>query len=293
MLVSHATSLAAQYSQLQRQLALKTQTTREPTKASPSPAPAAATLANETEIARLRSIYQEALGRSKSLEGQLAQASARINELEKDLASGAQRATELTQKAQQMEAALNQSMAELRTLRERGATESTLTATQQSRIDELSGQLKEQSESIDRDRKLLAANRDIRELMGARNLHIIDVSDVDGSGETRRPFGRAFYTEGQSLIFYAFDLAPRHPSRKGSSFQAWGFREPISHAARSLGIFYADDKVDNRWVLKFDDPDVLAQIDAVFVTVEPAGGSAKPTGQKLLYAYLGGQANHP
>jgi hypothetical protein len=31
----------------------------------------------------------------------------------------------------------------------------------------------------------------------------------------------------------------------------------------------------------------------VFVTVEPPGGSPKPTGQKLLYAYLNGQPNHP
>ena len=129
--------------------------------------------------------------------------------------------------------------------------------------------------------------------MGARDLHIIDVSDVDSTGKTRRPFGRAFYTEGKSLIFYAFDLAPQHASRKAPSFQAWGFREPSSHSARSLGIFYADDKAEGRWVLKFDDPDVLAQIDAVFVTVEPSGGSSKPSGQKLLYAYLKGQPNHP
>ena len=31
-----------------------------------------------------------------------------------------------------------------------------------------------------------------------------------------------------------------------------------------------------RWVLKFDNPKVIEQIDAVFVTVEPKGGSDNP-----------------
>jgi hypothetical protein len=54
-----------------------------------------------------------------------------------------------------------------------------------------------------------------------------------------------------------------------------------------------DDQKQNRWVLKFDDPTILAEIDSVFVTVEPPGGSAKPTGHKLLYAYLKANPNHP
>ena len=54
-----------------------------------------------------------------------------------------------------------------------------------------------------------------------------------------------------------------------------------------------DDQKQNRWVLKFEDPGVLAEIDSVFVTVEPQGGSARPTGRKFLYAYLKANANHP
>ena len=291
-LASRATSLAAESSVLHRQLASAVQTAK-PSLAIQSPVPASPNAVSEEEAARLRSNYEDTLARSRSLERQLSQASARIAELEQEVASGAQRGTQLAQQVLQTETVLNEAMTELRSLRERRTTDNALTAAQQSRVDELSAQLKEESETIDRDRKMLAADRDIRELMGARNLHIIDVSDVDSRGKTRRPYGRAFYTEGKSLIFYAFDLEPRHPSRKALSFQAWGFREPTSQSARSLGIFYADDKADNRWVLKFDDPDVLAEIDAVFVTVEPSGGSSKPTGHKLLYAYLKGQANHP
>jgi hypothetical protein len=46
-------------------------------------------------------------------------------------------------------------------------------------------------------------------------------------------------------------------------------------------------------VLRSDDPKHLAEIDAVFVTVEPRGGSQKPTGKPLLYALLRKEANHP
>ena len=114
--------------------------------------------------------------------------------------------------------------------------------------------------------------------MGARNLHVVDVGDVDTKGKEQQAFGRVFYTEGKSLIFYAFDLGNRTTAKR--SFQVWGARVPAQGRAKSLGILYVDDQKQNRWVLKFDDPDVLAEIDSVFVTIEPPGGSAKPTGHK-------------
>jgi hypothetical protein len=60
-----------------------------------------------------------------------------------------------------------------------------------------------------------------------------------------------------------------------------------------LGIFYEDNTAKKRWVLKFNDPKVLEQIDAVFVTVEPKGGSHKPSGKPVLDAYLQLPPNHP
>ena len=53
-----------------------------------------------------------------------------------------------------------------------------------------------------------------------------------------------------------------------------------------MGVFYEDNTSKKRWVLKFDDPKALATIDAVFVTVEPNGGSHHPSGKQLLFAYL-------
>jgi anti-sigma-K factor RskA len=54
-----------------------------------------------------------------------------------------------------------------------------------------------------------------------------------------------------------------------------------------------DSAAHKRWVLKFNDAKSLAQFDGVFVTVEPNGGSQKPTGKPFLSAYLRVEPNHP
>jgi hypothetical protein len=45
--------------------------------------------------------------------------------------------------------------------------------------------------------------------------------------------------------------------------------------------------------VKSQDPSTLAQIDAVFVTVEPNGGSTHPSTKPLLFTYLRSEPNHP
>jgi hypothetical protein len=45
-------------------------------------------------------------------------------------------------------------------------------------------------------------------------------------------------------------------------------------------------------MLKTDNPDVLAQINALFSIVEPKGGSAMPTGTPFLEAYLHSLSPH-
>jgi hypothetical protein len=61
----------------------------------------------------------------------------------------------------------------------------------------------------------------------------------------------------------------------------------------STSVFYEDGASQKRWVLKYDDAKMLAQIDAVFVTVEPNGGSHQPSGKSLLFADLRINPNHP
>jgi hypothetical protein len=47
----------------------------------------------------------------------------------------------------------------------------------------------------------------VRELVGARNLDIFDVYDTDANGKTKKAVSRVFHTQGQSLIFYMYDLS--------------------------------------------------------------------------------------
>jgi hypothetical protein len=131
-----------------------------------------------------------------------------------------------------------------------------------------------------------------RNLFGARDLHIVDVYDVTGDGKTKRTYGRVYYVEKKLLVFYAFDLQSRQNHKLGA-FQAWGYREANLGKPLNLGLFTVDDKSTSRWILTVNHPDVLSHIDAVFVTVEPFGGSTAPRGKKVLYANLIGPPNHP
>lgn len=152
--------------------------------------------------------------------------------------------------------------------------------------------LDQKEAEVAKGQELLEHDRDIRELMGARELYMADVHDVSGRG-TEKTYGRVFYTKGKSLIFYAFDLDAQPGFQNAKSFQAWGRKGPDKAQARSLGIFFEDNASKKRWVLKADDPKTLEDIDAVFVTVEPHGGSQHPSGKQLLFASLRISPNHP
>ncbi len=161
------------------------------------------------------------------------------------------------------------------------------------RNEELSQQSLVHVKSVERQQKLLATDHDITDILGARSLHIIDVFDVSSQGEFEHAFGRIFYTEGKSLIFYAFDLDQQKGLKRGAVFQAWGRRGVGREDARSLGLFYMDDPTQNRWVLKVDDSKVLSRIDYVFVTDSSRRENPKPKGKPLLSAFLNATANHP
>jgi hypothetical protein len=189
--------------------------------------------------------------------------------------------------------ALEASEQKLKSL-ERERSEDAIHATNlEARVAELSRALTDQQRLTEEQQELLAKDRDIRELMGARDLYITEVHDVLRTGETQKAFGRVFYTKGKSLIFYAYDLNELPGLKEASTFQAWGSRGPNRAQAFKLGMFFEDNAAKKRWVMKFNDRKTLAQIDAVFVTIEPRGGSNKPSGAPLMYAYLNVSANHP
>jgi anti-sigma-K factor RskA len=99
-----------------------------------------------------------------------------------------------------------------------------------------------------------------------------------------------FLTEGKSLTFYAFDLNGTSNAKR--NFEVWAVPEAGENAPRSLGFLRMDAKAQGRWVLKVENPELVKQIGSVFVTVESGTDGNRPSGQKMLYAYLG-DANHP
>jgi|ERR1700733_698699 len=199
----------------------------------------------------------------------------------------------LGQELSASQASLDKLQAELGTLQQgRNESEARLVALK-AQDDELSSQLSQQNETISRQDELLAHDRDIRELMGARDLYIAEVYDVGQDAKTAKPYGRMFYTRGKSLVFYAYDLDRQPGLKNASTFQAWGRVGQAHQHALSLGIFYEDSAAKKRWVLKSDNPKDLSAIDAVFVTIEPQGGSHEPSGKPLLFAYLKIDPNHP
>ena len=151
--------------------------------------------------------------------------------------------------------------------------------------------LSEKDRMLDLDQDFLAHDRDIRDLIGARNLYIADITDTTEDGRTAKQFGRIFYTKDRSLVFYGFDLDSQAGRKQNVSFQVWGSGSDRSTPV-NLGLFYQDD-THKRWVLRCNDAKTLARLDMVFVTIEPQGGSTKPTGKQLLRAYLQIQPNHP
>lgn len=200
----------------------------------------------------------------------------------------------LAQKLDAAQASLQTMQTELESARQQKSQSQSQDASLAAQIVNLNGQLRDREQTISKQEDLLSHDRDIRDLMGARDLYIAEVYDVGRDGATQKPFGRVFYTKGKSLVFYAYDLDQQSGVvRDAKTFQAWGRRGVDMQEAVSLGIFFEDNAAKKRWVLKFDDAKSLEQIDAVFVTVEPNGPSHKPSGKPLLFAYLKIEPNHP
>jgi hypothetical protein len=245
------------------------------------------------QVAALRAQLEEKLEEIARLKAQLAQTLTDLNGKEADRSRLALERADLSQQLELARGNLQSIQQKLDSAASQGSQDSARVAALQQRIDQLTASMSERDQEVARERELLDHDRDIRELMGSRDLYIAEVYDVAKTGDTQKPFGRVFYTRGKSLIFYAYELDQQAGIKSASTFQAWGRRGPDRDQAVNLGIFYQDNANKKRWVVKSDNPKSLAQIDAVFVTVEPNGGSSHPSGKPLLFAYLRIEPNHP
>jgi hypothetical protein len=127
----------------------------------------------------------------------------------------------------------------------------------------------------------------VQSILKARDLHIVDVFDMDRSGRPSKIYGRVYYENRRILLFYAFDLDRSEQTRLLVAFQARGFLQSNSSTTESLGLFYLEDPKVGHWTLRVSDPHLRKRIDTLFVTVEPPGNSKMPHGRQLLSASLG------
>jgi Anti-sigma-K factor rskA len=246
--------------------------------------------------AALANLRREILQKSSEIEKLRALASSQqlaLRTSAEDKSSATEERDRLLQQISEDGETLRASQERLKTLERERSAYVIHTASLEKSLADLSRSLEERERETADQQDLLAKDRDIRELMAARDLVITEVYDVARTGKTEKAFGRVFYTRGKSLVFYAYDLNEQPGLHEASTYQAWGSRGKDEAQAFNLGMFYEDNVAKKRWVVKFSDKKKLDQIDTVFVTVEPHGGSERPTGKPLLYAYLKVTPNHP
>ena len=244
-------------------------------------------------IADLRRQLQQQSAKMDQMKAAQEQSDAALRNADAGRQELIQQRTEAEQKFNAAQLSAQALQTKLDSIAEKPSQDAKQAATLDAKVNELTNLLHQRDAVVDQQQELLAHDRDIRELIGARDLYVAEVYDVARNGATQKPYGRVFYTKGKSLIFYAYDLDQQTIAKNASTFQVWGRRGPDREQAFPLGIFYEDNAAKKRWVLKLDDPKLLAQIDAVFVTIEPNGGSRKPSGKPLLFAYLRVDPNHP
>jgi len=222
----------------------------------------------------------ELLAREKASQEKLAGAIATVEQLKQQVAANSGDRERLSKLQLESDAKLREALAELYQARQASVQVS------------MKGESREDASLEANVPPASPSEVEARNLFGARDLHIVDVYDVTGDGKTKRTYGRVYYVEKKLLVFYAFDLQDRQ-NHKQVVFQAWGYREANVGKPLNLGLFTIDDSPTSRWALTVNRADVLSHIDAVFVTIEPVGGSAAPRGKKVLYANLVGPPNHP
>lgn len=252
-----------------------------------------------SDIEKLQANLKEEVQRTSQITSSLKRAGDSNASLAEQLAAASAERDDVTARLQTLSAQFQTALAEVQNAKaevkrittERDRADLRIASLQTQRED-LLAHSEEQEHRLDQAEEYLARDQDIRDLMGARQLYMADVFDVLGNSQTRNPYGRIFYTKERSLIFYAFDL-DRQPGAQKASFQAWGRTESSQTPPVNLGILYQDNQQNRRWVLRFNDGRQLSRIDSIFVTIEPQGGSQKPTGKRFLYASLRREPNHP
>lgn len=246
----------------------------------------------DKEISQLKAQIVQQRKRVEATEASFHLADLRAKEQTQEISS---QRDDLARKLDEQQSALAATQKKFDTLQQTGTNDALRVASLENQIRQITLLLKDKDATIDEQQRMLAFDRDIRDLMSTRGLYFAEVWDVGDNGKRKKPFGRVFYTRGKSLIFYGYDLDQEPGVKNANTFQAWGMRGPDPNTALNLGpmIMYEDNSKNKHWMVRFDDPKALEQINAVFVTVAPNGKSRVPQGKQMLVTYLNEAPNHP
>ncbi len=244
----------------------------------------------ESTLAKLKQELSASQSEKQWLSDELTTAKDKLADLTIQAKGASERSSAELQDAQNKVSTLQ---SRVETLSERYAESEVKLGVQKQMSEDLAAKLDTTEDQLRRENDLKSAKLELGDLVATRNLHIVDVYDADSNGKRDRSFGRVFYVEGKSLVFYAYDLGAPGEFKANVVFHVWGEKAGVKEVAHSLGILHKDDG-QNRWAMTFDDPSVLVKINSAFVTTEVGSKQHnEPHGKKILYAYWGNQPNHP
>ncbi len=249
--------------QAERLLAEKPQAAPAPITPVPAPAPvegdSAATLA---ELAKARTevkTLEDSLARERSQQATL---SAELNSQKGLLASAVQQKDEAERRVQgsadeaQKRSELESRVASLTTRVQQLTRENTR---YQDAVDSLTRQ-------ADKNSRLVA-------FLSSDAVKSVKLRATEAGGKAT---AQAFIAEGQRVVFYASGLPDLAPGR---TYQLWLMRGK-GPGIVSAGIFRPQG--NGRVSIEFTDRTLISDVTGVAVSEEPDGGSAQPTGHKLL-----------
>jgi anti-sigma-K factor RskA len=147
------------------------------------------------------------------------------------------------------------------------------TAALQARAQELERQVIEYKALLAAEHRKLESSVQLATLLNEPGLTLVRLRATE---KGRNVEAHAFVTAGSQVVFYASQL-PALPA--GRTYQLWLIRAN-GPAIVSAGTFNPDAR--NRATLQFANTSLTSGITALAVTDEPSGGSATPTGHKLL-----------
>ena len=120
----------------------------------------------------------------------------------------------MAKKFEEAQVSLQKMQSELDSVSRERAQDEAQDASLRDQIKDLSGQLREQEQTVSKQDELLSHDRDIRELMGARDLYVVEVYDVGRDGHDPKVNRTRILYQGKISHLLRLRPGPRAGSQK-------------------------------------------------------------------------------